>query len=189
LARHIQQGYVQDKRGDVIYDATVTIYLAGTTTAVTAYAAVSGGSSVGYVETDSKGYYKYFIDDTEYASDQRFKHVISKTGYTDITEDYLEILPGRLALPVYTLTNDATPSVAGGNIFLTGGTTTITDFDDGVTGQIIYILAEHSVTITDGTNILLADSANYEMVDGNILTLICKADNKWYELSRSDSGA
>jgi len=97
MARHIQQGNAQDLRGDAITDATVTVYLANTTTAVTAYAAVSGGSSVGSVQTDSKGYYKYFIDDSEYAAAQRFKHVISKTGYTSITEDYLEIIPSRLS--------------------------------------------------------------------------------------------
>ena len=85
--------------------------------------------------------------------------------------------------------DDATPSVAYGNIFLTGGTTTITDFDDGNAGKIITIIAEHSITITDGTNIFLSGSANWAMTATDTLTLVCKADNKWYEISRSDSGA
>lgn len=89
--------------------------------------------------------------------------------------------------PIITLADDATPSVLNDSLFLTGGTTTITDFDDGVTGQIIKIIAEHSLTITDGTNIFLNGSANFDMVATDTLTLICKADNKWYELARSDN--
>jgi len=88
---------------------------------------------------------------------------------------------------VRTLTNDATPSVGGGRLFLTGGTTTITDFDDGVLGQLITIIAEHAITITDGTNIFLSGSANFVMAITDTLTLMCKADNKWYEIGRSDN--
>jgi len=88
---------------------------------------------------------------------------------------------------IKTLANDATPTVAAGTKFLTGGTTTITDFDDGVTGQIIYIISEHAITITDGTNIFLSGSANFVMAATDTLTLICKADGLWYELGRSDN--
>lgn len=84
-----------------------------------------------------------------------------------------------------TLTNDATPSVLRNDLFLTGGTTTITDFDDGHEGKIIRILAEHSIKITDGTNIFLHGSADYDMVATDTLTLVQKADGKWYELARS----
>lgn len=90
---------------------------------------------------------------------------------------------------IETLDDDATPSVAEGKIFLTGGTTTITDFDGGYTGQIITIIAEHSLTITDGTNIFLDGSANWAMTATDTLTLICKADGLWYEISRGDNGA
>jgi len=91
-------------------------------------------------------------------------------------------------LPCFkTLANEATPTVAGGEKFLTGGTTTITDFDDGVTGKIIRIISEHAITITDGTNIFLNGSVNFVMAATDTLTLICKADNNWYELARSDN--
>ena len=86
-----------------------------------------------------------------------------------------------------TLDNTGTPSVLAYDNFLTGGTTTITDFDDGITGQVIRIVAEHGLVITDGTNIFLAGSANFTMAATDTLTLICKADNKWYELARSDN--
>jgi hypothetical protein len=97
----------------------------------------------------------------------------------------LDGLEGGIA----TLANEATPSVDAGRSFLTGGTTTITDFDDGITGQVIHIIAEHSLTITEGTNIFLSGSASWAMTATDTLTLICKADNKWYELARGDNGA
>ena len=90
---------------------------------------------------------------------------------------------------IATLANDATPSVDAGLSFVTGGTTTITDFDDGITGQTIRVIAEHSLTITDGTNIFLSGSSNWAMTATDTLTLICKADGLWYEIARGDNGA
>lgn len=86
-----------------------------------------------------------------------------------------------------TLADDATPTVAGVKYCLTGGTTTITDLDDGVTGQVVTIMADHSVTITDGTNLYLNSSGNFVMGASDTLTLICRADNKWYEIARSNN--
>lgn len=92
---------------------------------------------------------------------------------------------GRRDRPTSTLANDATPSVIGNHAWLTGGTTTLTDFDDGYDGKEITIVSEHAVTIIDGTNIFLNGSANFAMASGDTLTLIQKADGKWYEASRS----
>jgi len=83
------------------------------------------------------------------------------------------------------LANEATPTVINGKLFRTGGTTTITDFDDGLEGQVITILSEHAVTITDGTNIFLNGSANFVMASTDTLTLVQKSDGFWYEQSRS----
>lgn len=86
-----------------------------------------------------------------------------------------------------TLANDATPSVAGGKLWLTGGTTTITDFDDGVVGQKIIIIAEHNITITDGTPIILNGGANFVMGSTDTLSLIQKFNGVWFEIGRSDN--
>ena len=83
-----------------------------------------------------------------------------------------------------TLANDATPTVAASNLFKTGGTTTITDLDDGVVGQTIRILSAHAITITDGTNILLNGSANFVMAAGDVLVLTMYNDQVWVEDSR-----
>ena len=68
---------------------------------------------------------------------------------------------------------------------VTTDTTTVTNFTSGVTGQEITILFEHAKTITDGTNIFLAGSVNFVGASTDSLTLIQKADGKWYEISRS----
>ena len=86
---------------------------------------------------------------------------------------------------IKTLSNSATPSVSGEHVFLTGGTITITNFTEGLVGQIITILSEHAITITDGTNIFLQGSVDFVMASSGSLTLIKKANGFWYEISRS----
>jgi len=85
---------------------------------------------------------------------------------------------------IVALDNTGTPAVSGGNVFITGGIATITDFDNGVLGQTITVLAEHGLIITDGTHIILHGSANFTMAASDSLTLVLKADNKWYETAR-----
>lgn len=85
---------------------------------------------------------------------------------------------------ILALDNTGTPDVSKAQTFITGGTTTITDFDGGSAGRAITILSEHAVTITDGTNILLNGSANFVMASQDSLSLIQKANGNWYETSR-----
>ncbi len=85
---------------------------------------------------------------------------------------------------VATLANDATPTVLNTLVAKTGGTTTITDLDDGVVGQTIRILSGHAITITDGTNILLNGSANFVMAAGDTLVLTMYDDQVWVEDAR-----
>jgi hypothetical protein len=100
--------------------------------------------------------------------------------------DSVKVKSGPLVTEtVTTLDDTGTPSVVAGNLFKTGGTTAITDFDDGVVGQTIRILAAHSVTITDGTPIILAGGANFSMVATDTLTLTMFDDQVWQEVSRS----
>jgi len=88
------------------------------------------------------------------------------------------------------LGNNSTPTVSGWEpLYLSGGTTTITDWDDGYTGMQFTMIADHSLTITDGTNIFLSGSANFTMTATDTLTVVQKSDGKWYETSRGDNGA
>jgi hypothetical protein len=88
---------------------------------------------------------------------------------------------------VQTLANDATPSVDLLSTVKTGGTTTITDFDDGVVGQELLILSDHAVTITANAAIILAGGVNYVMKASDTLTLRMINDQVWNEVSRSVS--
>jgi len=85
---------------------------------------------------------------------------------------------------IVTLANDATPTVLNVALALTGGTTTITDFDDGVLGQTFTLKSDHAITITDGTNILLNGSADFVMAAGDTLTLSMVNDQVWEETAR-----
>ena len=86
--------------------------------------------------------------------------------------------------------DDLTPSVVGGNVFVTatdhGAARNITDFNGGVTGQVIYIISSNpanATTIVDGGNLRL--TANW--VDGadKTLVLVSLGGTDWVELSRT----
>ena len=89
---------------------------------------------------------------------------------------------------VTTFADDATPSVSAGNLFITGATTAITDFDDGIVGQTIEILSAHTITITDGSAIDLAGGTNYSMTATDTLILTMFNDQVWVEVGRSVNG-
>jgi hypothetical protein len=91
-----------------------------------------------------------------------------------------------------TLDNTGTPAVylsTPAKSFVTSGTTAITNFTAGSQGQVITIIARHSVTITNGASILLAGGVNFAMTAEDTLTLILRPDivagAKWVEVSRS----
>ena len=83
---------------------------------------------------------------------------------------------------------DATPSVATGNLFKTGGSVQFTNFDDGVAGQIITIIAEHMVyfDVTD-TN-LKGGSTNITCASGDVTTWVFDGTN-WYLMNFMDQSA
>ncbi len=144
------------------------------------------------VKSDSSTNYAFRIPDsmvtTGIVSGNFFDGIVQSVSSS--INWYDNIITGAVTQTLPTLANDATPSVASkSDVYLTGGTTTITDFDDGVTGQRISILAEHSVTITDGTNMFLNGSTDFDMLTKDTLTLIQKADGKWYETGRGYGGS
>lgn len=120
------------------------------------------------------------------ASLNKFKNVNMAT-----LTDGSSIVRNQRISPVDTLLTaltGATPSIFGRDRFRLTDTTTITDFTNGCDNQIIYLIAEASLTITDGTNIFLSGSANFAMVAGDTLTLIKSVtDGKWYEQGRGNN--
>ena len=80
---------------------------------------------------------------------------------------------------------DATPNVKGMTFCRTAGATAITAFDNGTIGQQITLMADQTITITQGTNIKLAAGANYVMTLFDTLTLVQYTADVWVEVSRS----
>ncbi len=253
-------GWFRDGAGKVVLEGTVKIYLEGGDIEADIYSTFASTTKVHAVSSSATdGTFEFWISRFDYDTDQRFKLVLSKLGYTTKTYDNISVddvvldtyviaadttVTTQLQVPkgvIYqiatgktltisgifeaglyqvfdcvgtgavsfgvgsikesypqwwvggtssyvTLADSATPSIQTGALFLTGGTTTITNFTTGFVSQKITVIAEHSITITDGTNIFLNGSANFQMTATDTLTLIQKADGKWYELSRGDNG-
>lgn len=95
--RYKYQSFATDGNGSVIQEATINIYLAGSTTAASVYAASSGGTAVNSVESDSNGYFYFWVegydDGVGYTGEQLFKLIVSKTHFGNKTLDNIEILP------------------------------------------------------------------------------------------------
>lgn len=90
-----------------------------------------------------------------------------------------------LFYPVNTLAATATPSVANFIVCNTSGTTAITNFTNGTTGQMIIVLATDNITVTNNATIQLAGAANFAMTNLDVLTLVQVSATVWREVSRS----
>ena len=81
-------GVVRDKYGNTVASATVSVYLAGTTTPATVYATETSSTGVASVTTSSRGIYTFWIDFATYSYVQRFKAITTKSGhYTETNDD------------------------------------------------------------------------------------------------------
>lgn len=155
MARYIYQGVARDGAGNIISSATVTVYLAGTSTLATIYSAVSGGSadSDSAVSSSTDGSYSFYVDETDYATSQRFKIVIAKSGYTSATFDYIVIFGVNTNLGAI----GALTSAANKLAYFTGsGTASLTDFSAG--GRLLANITAgaantHALTNAAGTGV------------------------------------
>lgn len=102
------KGTTRDGKGQVIPSATVTIYEAGSTTAASVYTTLTGTTAVNSVTADTDGTFEFYISFFDYDSDKQFKMVISKTGYTSVTWDYVTV--DNVILGTYTIASDTTVS-------------------------------------------------------------------------------
>lgn len=124
MARHIYQGVTRDGNGVVIASATISVYLAGTTTAATIYAAETGGSAIttGQTTSGTNGAYSFYVDDTVYAYTQLFDVVPSKANFSFPTLSNQRIIPfltGATAIGISILTaasEDAAQGAIGATV-------------------------------------------------------------------------
>ena len=93
MARYLFNGVARDGSGNVVTSATCKVFLAGTTTAASVYAASAGGVAVNSVTSGTDGAFYFYIDDADYYQSRMFKVRIEKTGYTTKDYDSLAIFP------------------------------------------------------------------------------------------------
>jgi len=104
--RCIYTNVARDKDGDIINDATVTVYLAGSSTLASIYNSLTGATATNSVTTNSKGEFTFYVDRFDYDSDQKFKYSVVKTNYDTKTYDYIDI--DRVVTGTYTISSDKT---------------------------------------------------------------------------------
>ena len=118
---------------------------------------------------------------------------IGMAVYDDPRSNWMLSYNGVAVLPK-ALANDATPSVGAFSNVTTGGTTTITDFDDGVTGQLLTVLCKHSLTFDftsgqDADHNLDGSSADITADTGDILRFLSEDGTTWHLISNNDASA
>ena len=105
MARFYTQAQVRDGLGRAVPGATVTVFLAGSTTWAAIYNASSGGVAIpgSAVTADATGYFGFWVDSDDYPSSQLFKIVASAPNYqypiAGITWDNVLILPDSTVTP------------------------------------------------------------------------------------------
>jgi hypothetical protein len=108
MARWACQGTTRDGNGRVIAGATVSVYLTGTNTVASIYAAEAGGAIINSVTSDdTNGAFIFYVDDVTYATTQFFRVVFSKSGYETRTFDHISIV-GAATAAVVTLADAQT---------------------------------------------------------------------------------
>jgi len=83
--------------------------------------------------------------------------------------------------------SDASPSVVGGQTFITAGSSAISDFDDGTAGQTITVRAHGAITLTDSANLQLQGDTDFVMAADDTVTLANIGGTNWYETGRRES--
>ena len=91
MARFKYQDVMMDGNGKVIIAGSISVFLSGTTTPAWVYTASSGGVAVDVVTSGTDGYYFFYVDDGDYRSNQKFKLILAKYGFTTKIIDEISI--------------------------------------------------------------------------------------------------
>lgn len=158
MARYIKQGVARDGAGNVIADATISVYEAATTTVASIYTASSGGTAVNSVDSDTDGSFYFYVDDSDYDRTQKFKIVLSKTGYTSQTWDNV-ILMDASEISADAVLNTAGTSTSG-NLPMFSDTTGLLVEDSGVAAaNLAYLALSNLASVAINTS-LISDADN-----------------------------
>jgi len=152
--RHQYSGVFRDGAGNIVASGTVAVYLAGTTTAASIYTTATGTTAVNSTTSGSDGTFTFYVDRFDYDRNQQFKIVLSKTGFSSKTYDYVDI--NNLITGTYTISADKTVTTDLGYIpkgvvysVATGKTLTL----NGTFSAGAYQIFAGAGTVTLSTNV------------------------------------
>lgn len=117
MARYKTQGIFRDGAGNIVSGGLVRVYLTGTSTLATIYAASAGGTAILSTTTDTDGSFYFWTDTSDYGYGQAFD--IQLSGSNLETKLYTNIYPFSSAA--------ACPATSGSSILKgdgAGGTAT-----------------------------------------------------------------
>jgi hypothetical protein len=157
MARKIYRGYARDGNGTVLSGATVSVYLTGTSTVASIYAASSGGTAVNSTTTDSTGLYSFYVDYSDYAAGTQFRLTISKSGYDSVTYDEVECIP-LLSSPT---TRTVTAKTADYAVLAADMDKVFTN--TGASGAVVFTLPEASTVIGESVYFVVTVAQNLDV--------------------------
>jgi len=151
------KGLFRDGSGHPILSGTVSVYLAGTTTAASVYTSLASATAVNSVTgSATDGTFELWVDRFDYDQDQQFKLTLSKAGYTSQTWDNVSV--DQVVLGTYAITADKTVTtslnVPDGVIYqiATGKTLTISGPFEAGLYQVFDCVGTGAVTLSGGVN-------------------------------------
>ena len=158
--RYQYQGTTKDKQGKVIAAATVSLFLAGTSTPALCYVAESGGAGVYSVTSDTQGKFTLWVDTADFTTAYKFKIIISKSGFSSFTQDSINIFALGAYFPVGT---GAVATTVQTRLEIIKSVTDFGAVGDGVTNDTAEIQAAIDVVLAAGGGTLYFPVGNYKV--------------------------
>jgi len=105
--RFLYEGITRDQSGNIITNATVSVYLTGTTTVASIYITLAGTTAFNTTTSNSSGRFTFYRDAFDYGTEQLFDISFTKDGYDSQTYTSLK---GEVVMGSYGIATAKTAS-------------------------------------------------------------------------------
>jgi len=167
MARYSKNGIFTDGNGRVVTSGTISVFLAGTSTAASIYTAATGGSAVNSVTSDStEGNFIFYVDLDDYAPDQLFDITLSKTDFKSKTYSNVRIFTDNGDSQAETATAAAPTLKPYGSTSIDSSSNAV----DGTLGSGQYIGQVKTIVMTEASNSSTISITNHETSDPEVAT-------------------
>jgi hypothetical protein len=123
-----------------------------------------------------------------YATNADIVLAAASTAVCTLDPQWISSGTGAASLAAATMQSIASAATitipAGISATLVSGTTTITSITAGDPGRVVTLIFGGILTVTDGSNLVLAGNANFVTTNSDTLTLVSD-HTSWYEIARS----